>query len=996
MAIISSFIGIDKYSSLEIRDLAGAGRDATALWGLFTDSIPKIQSQLIKDNDATRERIYRALDETLGTANSEDIVIFSFAGHGTHDHRLVLHDTDPDDLENSTISMSELVQRFKTSQAKAILCILDCCFSGGAPARVLEDSPVVRDFGNPLSEISGEGRIILAASNFDEPSYELPNGGHGILTKALIDVFQDGSGTIEIQSVMSKIMERVRAEAGRMGVTQTPVMAGSVTGGLSFPILKAGKNYFASFPETQGIKVSNDISELSQFGLSNAVLTAWSEMFQNGLNDLQLKSVNDFRILNGESLVVVAPTSSGKTFIGELATVKAIIGGQKAVFLLPYRALVNEKYEQFTELYSSHIGMRVIRCTGDYSDQTGAFVRGKYDVALLTYEMFLNLAVNTPSLLNQIGLIVLDEAQFITDPSRGITVELLLTHLLTMREQGVSPQIIALSAVIGNTNNFGQWLGCSELITTTRPVPLMEGVLDRTGTFQYIDEDGKEKIQQLLPFGTIQVRRDKPSMQDIIVPLVKHLIEQNEKVIVFRNQKGTAEGAANYLANDLRLAPATDIINQLPTTDLSSTSLRLRNCLLGGTAFHNSNLTKEERVVIERAFRDSNSLVRVLTATTTVAAGINTPASTVIIAEQEFKGEDGRNFTVAEYKNMAGRAGRLGFNESGKAIILAETIYQRDSLFKRYVKGQIESLHSSFDAGQLDTWIIRLLAQIHRIPRTDVPRLLSNTYGGYLISRSNPKWKIEVQQEIEELLNRMLSLNLVEEEGEFVQLTLLGRACGRSSLSLSSSMRLVQLLQGIKQEQLTSTIMMALVQVLPESDGGYTPMMRRGNSESVRQHEVIQRFGREIAVSLQKFAQDNFDYLARCKRASILWDWINGEAVEAIEQRYSPNPYQGKISHGEIRRFADATRFHLRSAYEISAAMLLNSEQTTKEMEILFKQLEVGLPAAAIDLLLIPVPLTRGEYLELYKRGIKNSEDLKKTSDQTAIISKLKESLNSN
>jgi replicative superfamily II helicase len=91
--------------------------------------------------------------------------------------------------------------------------------------------------------------------------------------------------------------------------------------------------------------------------------------------------------------------------------------------------------------------------------------------------------------------------------------------------------------------------------------------------------------------------------------------------------------------------------------------------------------------VIERHFRDQKGGVEVLAATTTLAAGINTPASTVILAEQEFIGEDGRPFTVAEYKNMAGRAGRLGFNETGKAIILADTPFQRRELFIRYVRG---------------------------------------------------------------------------------------------------------------------------------------------------------------------------------------------------------------------------------------------------------------------------------------------------------------------
>src|SRR5439155_13190435 len=130
------------------------------------------------------------------------------------------------------------------------------------------------------------------------------------------------------------------------------------------------------------------------------------------------------------------------------------------------------------------------RCSGDYNDEIGVFLKGKYDLALLTYEMFLQIVIGSPSVLNQLGLIVIDEAQFITDPTRGISVELLLTFILAAREKGISPQIIALAAIIGDANNFHEWLGCGLLFHTDRPVPLVEGVIDRDGTLQFIDETG--------------------------------------------------------------------------------------------------------------------------------------------------------------------------------------------------------------------------------------------------------------------------------------------------------------------------------------------------------------------------------------------------------------------------------------------------------------------------------------------------------------------------
>ena len=179
---------------------------------------------------------------------------------------------------------------------------------------------------------------------------------------------------------------------------------------------------------------------------------------------------------------------------------------------------------------------------------------------------------------------------------------------------------------------------------------------------------------------------------------------------------------------------------------------------------------------------------------------------------------------------MAGRAGRLGFNEEGTSILLADNTQQRELLFQRYVMGKLEELRSSFDIGQLDTWIIRLLAQTERVERNRVVRLLLNTYGGYLANSKFPHWRIVVEQNLDDLLTKMIALGLVEQEASVVQLTLLGRACGNSSLAFSSALKLVEFLRAYGGVALSATDIMALVQILPESDNGYTPLMKKGQS----------------------------------------------------------------------------------------------------------------------------------------------------------------------
>jgi len=183
MAIKGIFIGIDKYADSRIRELTGARRDALALWSLFKDSIPQIDATLIDDNIATLANVRRTLESLLGQAADDDVVVITFSGHGSHNHRFAVYDSNLDDLDGTTMPMETLANLFRNSRAKAILCILDCCFSGGAPARVLENSPIPRDINSDLNSIAGQGRVLIAASNVNEPSYELPGHGHGILPK---------------------------------------------------------------------------------------------------------------------------------------------------------------------------------------------------------------------------------------------------------------------------------------------------------------------------------------------------------------------------------------------------------------------------------------------------------------------------------------------------------------------------------------------------------------------------------------------------------------------------------------------------------------------------------------------------------------------------------------------------------------------------------------------------------------------------------------------
>ena len=975
------FIGINKHRDPVIPELSGARRDAMALWALFADTIDGLIPRLLVDQDATKAAVSEAILGTLQDAKEDDVIIISFAGHGSPDGSLVLFDTDTTDLSGTALSMTVLADAFKSTKARVVLCILDCCFSGKAPARVFETEARPRN-AFPLTGVYGEGRILLAACQSSEAAWEQPGTGHGLLTYASIEALSKADGeSVSFPGVVDEIIKLTRVEAERIGVKQTPVFLGNVQGGLVFPVLKRGANFFAAFPPVSVQQMSGSFEEFGAYGFPQEIVNQWTVHFPQGLNSLQLKAVNQHGVLDGKSLLVVAPTSSGKTLIGELAATQAVTTGKKAAFLLPYRALVNEKFEDFNHRYGPS-GLRVVRCSGDATDGVGPVMIGRYDLAFFTYETFLNLALGSPHLLNQLGLVVLDEGQFITDPNRGITVELILALLLRSRQRGIQPQLVVLSAVIGNLNNFDSWLGLSLLSSSERPVPLIEGVLDRQGNFQFVDVDETMRTKPLLPPSQIVQRREKPSSQDVIVPLAKQLVTQGEKLLIFRNIRGSAQGCAQYLSNELALGPATAVIEGLPSQDLTGASQILRRCLLGGTAFHNTNLLRAEREAIEKGYRSPDAGIQVLASTTTLAAGINTPADTVILAENQFVGEDGRPFTIAEYKNMAGRAGRLGYNEIGKAIILADTPVERARLFQKYVLGRPEGVTSSFQQRDLPTWTLRLLSQVRGVNDSEIPGLLVNTFGGYLASSANPQWIKAVENEISTLVTRMLQLGLAERDGDLIHLTLLGRACGSSSLSFESSLRLIELLRKVKASQTDPVQLLAIIQVLAEMAAVYTPVMKKGQVESVRVGEVNERYKGEMTQLLQQHCGDRFEFWARCKRASLLYDWIEGTPVEVLEKRFSTTPFQGAIGYGNIIGIADSARFHLRSAHQIFSALFPDAPEFLATLDELLRRLEFGLPAAALPLTTI-LPLTRGQHLALFKVGCVSANDVKKLNLET-------------
>ncbi|HEU5114932.1 MAG TPA: DEAD/DEAH box helicase [Candidatus Paceibacterota bacterium] len=987
MKLHGLFVGIDKYKSPFINDLTCSSKDAEALYSLFADTLGGENLVLLTNETATRATVLDQF-ERLKSVAPDDLVVLVFSGHGSDSHHLILHDTDALDLANSALDLNLLTELFASIPAKNTILFLDCCFAGGAGAKVFHPSYAtkapVKSIEELLKQIGGEGRLIFNAASFEQEAIEDRKRGHSLFSFNIIEGLKGApevinGGKIPVLSLIEYVTKKVSDSAKALNHKQDPVFVGKVTGQFYLPILSMGQTYAKYFPNKVIQKIGGSIDELKIFGFSPDLLSIWQGSISS-LNALQQSAINDFGVLQGNHLLVSAPTSSGKTMVGELAALKAHAENKRTYFLLPTRALVNDKYEEFHRKYVS-FGLRVIRSTGEIDSDNDALMRGKFDIALLTYEKFLQLVLNSPHLLRQIGLVVIDEVQMIADKSRGVNLEFIITLLKLQKNIGIEPQLIALSGVIGDTNNFENWLGGRLLKTKERPVPLEEGIVGTDGAFRFIDSSGSEKTH----VGYVDVQYRKGSSQDIIIPLVKKLVEDGEKVIVFRETKPIVLSTARYLSRDLGLPKADDVLSLLPTGDPSGASAILAEVLNGGIAFHNADLYPEERLAIEDAFRDPSSKLRVIVSTTTLAMGVNTPAWSVVIAG--LKHPPNEPYSVAEYKNMVGRAGRKGFSPKGKAFLICASVSEADSNWTNYVRNEPEEIVSRFADGDPMSMICRVLATASaaRVPsmsEKDIVNFIEQSFGAYVLQQKGGSriWGDDVIKSSLELLSQH---GLVEKKGDQYSLTDLGKAAGESGIKFQSVLNLVEALTGFTQGQISAVNLISATQVTEELNDILFPVHSTSHQERTRWQGAIaqQNIAGQIRNSLRSGVANEAEYTRRCKKISAVLMWIQGIEIGKIESSILQH-MPSDIAAGAIKATADRTRDLLEPVCRIARIISANKLTFTNEVEDLSARLELGIPQNIVWLgKLAGKKFDRPEYMRLSEQN-KSPKDLFALSDK--------------
>ena len=412
-------------------------------------------------------------------------------------------------------------------------------------------------------------------------------------------------------------------------------------------------------------------------------------------------------VTRGESLVASVPTASGKTLVAELAMLSSVARGGTALYIVPLRALASEKAAEFERW--EELGFDVGVSTGNY-DADGEWLASR-DIVVATSEKVDSLVRNGAAWIDDLSCVVADEVHLVDDAGRGPTLEVTLGKLRTLNP---GLQVVALSATVDNADVIAEWLDAELVESEWRPIDLRTGVhygnavtFDDGSQREVPVESGGRATAALVDDALAGDRAGHDDLDgDATDGSGAPAADDQGSSLVFVNSRRNAEAAAkrlrevteSHLTDDERGRLA-ELAAEIRDVSDAETSDTLADCVADGAAFHHAGLAPEHRSLIEEAFRDR--LVKCVSATPTLAAGVNTPSRRVIVRDwRRYDGEFGgmKPLDVLEVHQMMGRAGRPGLDPYGEAVLLAKNAETRDELFERYVWADPEPVRSKLAA----------------------------------------------------------------------------------------------------------------------------------------------------------------------------------------------------------------------------------------------------------------------------------------------------------
>lgn len=450
----------------------------------------------------------------------------------------------------------------------------------------------------------------------------------------------------------------------------------------------------------------------------------------------QLKAINEGVISTNKNFVIQMPTSAGKTLIAEIIIINSLIENpnSKCIYITPFRALTTEIEETLTNRLGK-LGFIVSGATGSYEvDEIQQFWIENSDVLIATPEKIDLLYRLQPEFFENISLVVVDEGHIIGDISeRSPLLEFLIVKL--RRKLKDKSRFLFMSAVMAEVNakEFSEWFsGTGDNVISSPKIYKREWVPTRKliGMCRWYKVKASGEI--IYPYEIIELEKP-PFLPNIISerkysyinpstrkPNTKTFPRKNERsetavelayrfvdegpVLIFSSRPDWAKFTGKAFLRLLDLKEKTheeikDVFRYRENMESIETAKKwlgeddiVTKCLIRGIGIHYGSLSEPVRKSIEKDFREK--LFEVLISTNTIGQGVNFPIKTAIIRSLEIDPRVGKNISVRDFWNIAGRAGRAGRETEGQIIFLAFD-EKNETLFKEYTdKTNIEESKS--------------------------------------------------------------------------------------------------------------------------------------------------------------------------------------------------------------------------------------------------------------------------------------------------------------
>ena len=647
-------------------------------------------------------------------------------------------------------------------------------------------------------------------------------------------------------------------------------------------------------------------------------------------------------LLDGTSILVSAPTASGKTLIAMLAILSYLFKNNgKIIYLSPLRALAAEKFTEFKKLEKITLGkkIKVGISTGDFENIEKNLE--KSNILILTNEKMDSIIRHGVEWVEEIGLVISDEVHLIGDETRGPTLEMILTQL---KQLDTKPQIVGLSATITNSDEIANWLDCKLIKNDWRPVPLSEGVSDGG---EVTMNDGK----------TFEFER---SLRGTPIDLGVQSVMQGGQSLVFAEtrtrSKSLATKAADVISkmlekNELKELEKTSkkILSQNEHTEIVKT---LAILVKKGVAFHHAGLNQNCRETIEKEFRKGT--IKLLSSTPTLAAGVNLPARRVVISSvNRYNGKVGRNMpiSVLEYKQLCGRAGRPQYDDFGESIIVGTG--NTEDLIEHYIDGEPEPIISKItDDKSLRTHVLSVVVTHPGIKKEEILNFFLETLGGLQSRKTTLKFAIDIS------LRFLSSEYLLIKKGERYAATEFGKKTSMLYIDPLTATHFRNAVEHVSKDRKHTFGFLHLISNCEE----FFPKFSLRNKDYESASLMIENNSSELLEPISEYD---------CSRSLLaLQAWITESSELSLSDSLS-------IESGDMHRMAEMANWLSYCLREISKHV--ERADLLEELDDLRRRIVYGIREELLDLVRVK-GIGRVRARILYKHKIKNLDDLSKIS----------------